>query len=299
MNCDREEFVSLVSLLDDKDIVVSECVRKRLSSLGSSVVASLRQMRGEASLGVAPEIIDGVADSLNADFCLQEFSDLVAKCRDGLPLFEASCIVSSLFDREFVKSHYESQYLRASSEYVAEASDQRTAVENIRIFNHIFFRRLGFTVFDVEMKEPKYAVVSRVMRSREGNPFAIAFIYYMIAQVAGLPLRVLCFPGGFVPVYVENGQELFYINVYRNGEIFHKERLREFMSALGLQIDLSAFTVKDEKALMTLYLESLQFVFGGTSSNAAQASQAQLRALDSALNLLGPDRYLSVDEDQF
>lgn len=292
MDCDREEFASLVSLLDDKDIVVSECVRKRLSSLGSSVVGRLRQLRSDSSLGVAPEIIDDVADSLNAEFRIGEFADLVGRSRDGLPLFEASCIISALFDREFNRAFYESQYLRASSEYVAEASDQRTAVENIRIFNHIFFHRLDFTVYDVEMKDPKYSVISTVMRTHQGNPFAIAFIYYMIAQVAGLPLRVLCFPGGFVPVYVENGKELFYINVYRNGEIFLKERLREFMSALGLQIDLDSFSIKDEKALMTIYLESLQFVFSGSNS------ESQQRTVERALDLLGPDRYLSVDEDQ-
>lgn len=291
MERNGDEFISLVTLLDDRDTVVRECVRKRLSSYGSSVVERLRQMRSDKTLGVDSAVIDVVADSLNADFCLSEFKALTDKCRGGLPLFEASCIISSLFDREFDRAHYESRYLDASAEYAAEASDQRTAVENIRIFNHIFFRRLGFKVFDVEMREPDYSVLSRVMKTREGNPFAIAFLYYMIAQVAGMPLRILCFPGGFVPVYIENGEELFYINVYRNGEIFHKQRLQEFISALGLQIDPSLFRVKDEKSLMSIYLESLLFVFS------SKGPDALTRVVENILELLGPERYLSVDED--
>lgn len=291
MDCEREEFLSLVTLLDDDDIVVKECVRKRLSSYGTSVVERLRRMRSDKTVGIDCGIIDSVADSLNADFCLREFRSLILGRREGLPLFEASCIISSLFDREFNRAAYESRYLDASAEYAAEASDQRTAVENIRIFNHIFFHRLRFSVYDVHMKEQKYSVLSRVMKTGEGNPFAIAFIYYMIAQVAGLPLRIVCFPGGFVPVYIENGRELFYINVYRNGEIFLKERLVEFITALGLRTELQSFSIRDEKALMTIYLESLLFVFS------SEETDERVRTVESILDLLGPERYLSIDED--
>ena len=280
MACSKEEFDSLVSLLDDEDLVVKECVMRRLASLGTPVVKDLRTVGGHAA-----------ADSLAAQFCLEEFKDLPRRA-GGLPLLKACSAVSPLFDRGFDRALFEDNFLKMASEYAAEASDQRTAVENIRIFNHIFYRRLGFAVYDLELSDPSYAMLGKVMQSRGGNPFAIALLYYMMAQVGGLPLRVICFPGGCLPVYIEGGRELFYINVLRGGEILHRERLQEFIAAMGIRIGSEAFSLKDEKAMMTIYLESLQVVFS------EEALPLQMRTLEQILDLLGPERYLTVDEDR-
>lgn len=287
----NEELRPLVSLLDDKDSVVSECVRKELASFGPEIVGRLRQMRSARDLDVPRELIDEVADSLNADFLTDEFARLVAKGGDNISLFDASCVVSALFDDTFDKESFRSRFYRCSSEFMAESSDQRTAVENIRIFNHIFFFRQRFAVYDVEMKELEYALVSKALHSGKGNPFTIAFIYLMLARIVGLPLEVMSFPGGFVPVYVEGGKELFYVNVYRNGEIFMKDRLQEFISALGVPIDMKSFKVSGDATLMTIYLESLQYLFMG------KGDENRCSVIGRLLEYLGPERYLTMDEE--
>ena len=134
--------------------------------------------------------------------------------------------------------------------------------------------------------------MSDVLKSRGGNPFALAFIYLMICQIAGLPVELLCFPGGFVPAYVEGGKILFYINLYRGGELFPQDRLDTFMKATGLQIDKSAFRRRDESAMLTLYLESLLYIHAG------RKNEKMSTLLDRALSILGPERYLTIDEPE-
>ena len=290
MNIDPDELESLVVLFDDRDTVVTELVNSRLASYGPDVVRSLRNLSERRSDPALKALIAERAGALNTEFKLADFQDFTTRTPGPLSLFEGSWIISSMLDPTLVRERYEELFFRCSQEYLAEGSDQRTGVENIRILNHIFFHRLKFTLFDVQLRDPRYAMLGDALQSRGGNPFVLAFIYLMICQVSGLPVELICFPGGFIPVYVEGGKVLFYINIYRGGDIFLKDRLNIFLKATGLKIDESAFRRRDESAMLTLYLESLLYIYGN------RKDERRCAVIDRALSLLGPERYLTIDE---
>lgn len=292
MAVDPEELESLVALMDDRDTVVTELVNSRLASQGPEIVRSLRNRSERETDPARKALIVERAKALNNEFKLADFQDFTTRAPGPLSLFEGSWIISSMLDWTLQRERYEDLFFRCSQAYLAEGSDQRTGVENIRILNHIFYHRLKFTLYDVQLRDPQYALVSNVLKSRGGNPFALAFIYLMICQIAGLPVELLCFPGGFVPAYVEGGKILFYINLYRGGELFPQDRLDTFMKATGLQIDKSAFRRRDESAMLTLYLESLLYIHAG------RKNEKMSTLLDRALSILGPERYLTIDEPE-
>ena len=292
MAIDPEELEPLVALLDDRDAVVTECVNQHLAAFGPEIIRSLRnRSEREADPGRKALLVQR-AKALNTDFKLAELQDYTTRTPGPLSLFEGGWIISSMLDWTLQRERFESLFFRCSQEYLAEGSDLRTGVENIRILNHIFYHRLKFTLYDVQLREPQYALVSDVLKSRGGNPFALAFIYLMICQESGLPVELLCFPGGFVPAYVEGGKILFYINLYRSGDIFPQERLDAFLKATGLKIDPAAFRRRDESAMLTLYLESLLYIHAG------RKDETMSTLLDRALTLLGPERFLTIDDSE-
>lgn len=296
MAVDPEELEPLVALLDDRDSVVTELVNNRLVSFGPEVVRSLRNSSEREPDVVRKALITERAKALNTEFKLADFQDFTTRTPGPLSLFEGSWIISSMLDWTLLRERYEELFFRCSQAYLVEGSDQRTGVENIRILNHVFYHRLKFTLYDVQLRDPKYALVSDALKTRGGNPFVLAFIYLMICQISGLPVELLCFPGGFVPAYVEGGKILFYINLYRGGELFPQDRLEHFLKATGLQIDKNAFHRRDESAMLTLYLESLLYIH---SSRRHNRQNDQLTAtLERALSLLGPERYLTIDEPE-
>ena len=292
MAVDPEELESLVALFDDRDTVVTELVDNRLRSFGPEVVRSLRNRAERETDAARKAAIVTRARSLNTEFKLADLQDFITRTPGPLSLFEGSWILSSLFDYTLQRERYEDLFYRCSQEYLAENSDLRTGVENIRILNHIFFHRLKFTVYDVQLRDPQYARIGDTLRTRDGNPFVLAFIYLMICQVASIPVELVCFPGGFIPVYVEDGKVLFYINIYRGGEIFLKDRLDTFMKATGLKIDAQSFRRRDESAMLTLYLESLLYI------HANRKDEKMSAVIDRALNCLGPERFLTIDEPE-
>ena len=296
MPIDPEELEPLVSLLDDRDSVVTELVNDRLASYGPEVVRSLRNRSERETDPALKALIVERGKALNTEFKLADFQDFTTRNPGPLSLFEGSWIISSMLDWTLQRERYEELFFRCSQAYLVEGSDQRTGVENIRILNHIFYHRLHFTLYDVQLRDPKYALVGEVLKTRGGNPFALSFIYLMICQISGLPVELLCFPGGFVPAYVEGGKVLFYINVYRGGELFPQDRLDQFLKATGLQIDKSAFRRRDESAMLTLYLESLLYINANQKKN--RQGDRLNATLERALSILGPERYLTIDEPE-
>ena len=271
---------------------MTESVDSRLASFGPEVVRSLRNRSQRESDPACRTRIEGRAQALNREFKLADLQDFVTRTPGPLSLFEGSWIISSLLDWTLQRERYEALFYRCSQEYLAEGSDMRTGVENIRILNHVFYHRLNFSLYDVQLRDPQYARVSDTLKTRSGNPFVLALIYLMICQIAGLPVELVCFPGGFVPVYVEAGKVLFYINIYRGGELFPDDRLGSFLSAAGLKIDARTFRRRDESAMLTLYLESLLYIYAG------KKDEAMSTLLDRALNILGPERFLTIDEPE-
>ena len=292
MPIDPEELEPLVALLDDRDSVVTELVDGRLASFGPEVVRSLRNRAERESDPALRALITERGRRLNTEFRLADLQDFTSRPPGPLSLFEGSWIISSLLDWTLTRDRYEELFFRCSQEYLAEGSDARTGVENIRILNHIFYHRLGFTLYDVQLRKTEHSLVSEALRTRQGNPFVLALIYLMICQVSGLPVELLCFTGGFVPAYVEGGRVLFYINVYRGGDIFPKERFDMLLKATGLQVDKKSIRRRDESAMLTLYLESLLYIHSQGSNDPLCTT------LERALTTRGPDRYLTIDEQE-
>lgn len=292
MAINPEELEPLVDLLDDRDTVVTELVNSRLVSFGPEVVRSLRNRAEREKDPVRKMLLAERGKMINTEFKLADLQDFITRAPGPLSLFEGSWIISSLLDWTLQRERYEDLFYRCSGEYLVEGSDQRTGVENIRILNHIFYHRLKFTLYDVQLRDPAYALVSDALKNRCGNPFVLAFIYLMICQISGLPVELLCFPGGFVPAYVEGGKILFYINLYRGGELFPQDRLDQFLKATGLKLDKQAFRRRDESAMLTLYLESLLYIHAGRKNEKMSA------LLDRALTILGPERYLTIDDPE-
>lgn len=289
MPVDPEILEPLVALFDDRDTVVTDLVDQRLASLGTEVVRSLHNRAERESDPVQKAAIVERARRLNATFRLDEFQDFINRSPAPLSLFEGGWFISSLFDWTLSRERYEALFYACLEAYQVEYSDMRTGVENIRILNHVLYRRLKFTLYDVQLKDPQHAFLSDSLHSREGNPFVLAYIYLAICQSAGLSVELLCFPGGFVPAYVENGRILFYINIYRGGELFPQDRLEGFLKATGLQIDHSAFRRRDESSMLTLYLESLLYIHAGLKDEKKSA------LIERALDMLGPERFLTID----
>ena len=290
---ESEELRHLAALFDDPDEVVSACVDKRIAQMGPQVIGMLEKMRHNESDAAFKRILSDRILRYNAEFRTEDLRRFALReTSQPVTLYEGCFLASSLLNPQITRERFEEAFYQCASEVQAEAADGRTAIEEMGVFNHVFYHRLRFTICDQNLTTEKNAMLFETLKSRRGNPFAIATVYMMMAEDAGLPLLPLCFPGGFVPAYIEDGKELFYVNLMQNGEIFPQSRLKDHLLEQGIPFDHNRFLLRRQTVMLNIYLESLVYLYDGLCDNASK--ERIMKALDA----LGDERFLLSEEKQ-
>ena len=285
------ELSYLTALIDDPDYYVESIVMDAMYSRGPSVIKELFAIcKTEKSRRTRDAILEKI-NFLNREFVLDEIR-ILAKQKDPL-LKDGLYLVSKLFDPSLKKIYFDNTIISIAGEFVNEISDQHTAMERVNIFNHIFYKRLNFTTQDIFMLKEKNANLLNVLKTNKGNPITIAILYFVIARVVGLQLSPLCFQSGFIPVYIdENKKSLFYVNIFKDGEIFSEENLNTFFKSQGLNYSTKEFRLRKDKTLIIIYLEALFYTYS------SKGKEQVVSLINRALELFGDERFLLNDMDE-
>ena len=282
------ELKSIVTLLDDTDDFVVDAINKRMLGRGTSVLSDLEELYNREKSYKTKGLIADKIQFLSNEFVLEEFEGMLM--REYPDLERGIYLISKLIVPDIDEIFFKDLIGILIRNLVEEINDKKTALEKMQIFNHIFYHRLLFKCGDYPVTRESTTVLTSVLSSRHGIPLSISLVYFLLARCVGLEVYPMCFPGGFVPSYVENNKILFYIDIFREGEIFSESRLKYYLENQGVDIDTSAFEVRDDRTLILVYLEMLHFMY------TQKGDEYTVSILDRALKLFGDERVLETGE---
>ena len=282
------ELKSIVTLLDDTDDFVVDAINKRMLGRGTSVLTDLEELYNREKSYRTKGLIADKIQFLSNEFVLEEFEGMLM--REYPDLERGIYLISKLIVPDIDEIYFKDLIGILIKDLVEEINDQKTALEKMQIFNHIFYHRLLFKCGDYPVTRESTTILTSVLSSRHGIPLSISLVYFLLARCVGLEVYPMCFPGGFVPSYVENNKILFYMDIFREGEIFSESRLKYYLENQGVDIDTSAFEVRDDRTLILVYLEMLHFMY------TQKEDEYTVAILDRALRLFGDERVLETGE---
>lgn len=282
------ELKSIVTLLDDTDDFVIKAINKRMLGRGASVLSDLEELYNREKSYKTKGLIADKIQFLSNEFVLEEFENMLV--REYPDLERGIYLISKLIVPDIDEIYFKDLIGVLIRDLVEEINDKKTALEKMQIFNHIFYHRLLFKCGDYPVTRESTTVLTSVLSSRHGIPLSISLVYFLLARCIGLEVYPMCFPGGFVPSYVENDKILFYMDIFREGEIFSESRLKYYLENQGVDIDTSAFEVRDDRTLLLVYLEVLHFMY------TQKGDEYIVSVLDRALRLFGDERVLESGE---
>ena len=282
------ELKSIVTLLDDTDDFVVDAINKRMLGRGTSVLTDLEELYNREKSYRTKGLIADKIQFLSNEFVLEEFEGMLM--REYPDLERGIYLISKLIVPDIDEIYFKDLIGILIKDLVEEINEKKTALEKMQIFNHIFYHRLLFKCGDYPVTRESTTVLTSVLSSRHGIPLSISLVYFLLARCVGLEVYPMCFPGGFVPSYVENNKILFYMDIFREGEIFSESRLKYYLENQGVDIDTSAFEVRDDRTLILVYLEMLHFMY------TQKEDEYTVAILDRALKLFGDERVLETGE---
>lgn len=270
-------LISLLSLIDDTDKSVRDTVRRKLTDLGEDAVEEMERLAPQLSDKIDTNFLNCFIDELRLDHTLRRLKNYLSN-PDPL-LMDGLLLVTEAIRPEIDKVKYISMVQDIADDMLADISDNRTAVENLEIFNYIFYKRIGFRHVDESVTKRENAIITDVLDSKMGNIFTIPLCYFILARYTGLPIYPVIKGRTFTPAFLGSRDDvLFYINIFKDGLIFSGKEgeAEENRPRVGL-----------DRALVSIYADHLNYLFK------ADGDEVLLKVMEKVLECFGNERYIN------
>lgn len=246
------EIHALIRLLDDPDEGVYLHVRDKLLSKGTEILPAIMEHRASNAIceiheNRLHEIVEGLHGSYVKKGLMDWFDAGASNIIEGALWIHKAA--DPLLDVEEARK----QYAKLRRDVWLEMNEELTALEQVRILNHIFFSSEQYTNSRSGHPNPKDALIAEVMKLKKGNPLGLGTLYLSIARDLELPIHGVNLPNHFILCYCDKnhvhdgihpeddnkipGGILFYINPFSEGTVIHPSDVSEFLSHLDLPVD--------------------------------------------------------------
>ncbi len=236
-----KQIKALVKLLDDPDEGVYEQVSEQLKTQGYEVIPQLEKA-WEQSFN---EKIQTRLENLIQEIQLSSATTNLGKWsrEGGADLFEGAFLVAKHQYPELSYDYYRKKLDEIKKDIWLEINDNLTALEKVRIINHVFFKIYGFASNAANFYAPQNNYINHVLETKKGNPITLSILYSSLAQELSIPIYGINLPKNFIVAYQNEytkkedpqNQILFYINPFNKGAILGKKEIDYFIKQQDLK----------------------------------------------------------------
>jgi regulator of sirC expression with transglutaminase-like and TPR domain len=240
-NVTDERLKALISLLDDSDEEVVAHVTEQLLSYGNEIIPRLEHVWEDLRDLQLQERIENIIHKIQFQQTHDALHAWLESSRHDL--LQAMLIIARYqypdLQENRVRNHIESIRIDAWM----EMNYYLTALEKVRILNHIFFRIHGFSGNTDHYNDPQNSFINKVLETRKGNPISLCVLYMIIAQRLNVPIYGINLPQHFILAYLDDSEAaeslpmeqrepLFYINPFNKGMVFGKKEIDQFLQLI-------------------------------------------------------------------
>ncbi len=234
------ELNALCQLLDDPDSEVFTNVSERLLTYGHSAIPVL-ESHWERSLDPVQQYrIEDIIHRIQFDTCKTDLRIWIEGGAENL--LEGALIIARYQYPDLDADHIRQHFARIRADIWIELNETLTALEQVRVMNHILYEVHGFSGNTQNYIAPQNSFINTVMESKKGNPLSLGIITVILAQQLDLPVVGINLPEHFTLGYRDLSQPdttamMFYINPFNRGAVFGKNEVLRFLKKLNVTPD--------------------------------------------------------------
>jgi regulator of sirC expression with transglutaminase-like and TPR domain len=246
---ERSRIDALIALLDDTDTEVVNSVTDNLLKQGISIVPQLEKAWETAPDEKIQERLELVIQNIQFQTAKE---NLKTWCKgDALNLLEGVFYLAQFQFPEISFEKIDQEIEQIKSNIWIEMSTNLTALERVKIINHVIFEIHKFLRNSNNFYSPQNSFINQVLETKKGNPISLAIIYLAVTHKLNLPIYGVNLPKNFILAYKDEYRHydaedelediLFYINPYNKGAILGKKEIDYFIKQQQLKPDKSYY----------------------------------------------------------
>ncbi len=240
---DSKEIKALISLLDDPDESVYQQVTEKLLSLGQDVIPELESAWETSFDNLLQNRIEGIIHRIQFRKTEDALKSWFAS--EKKELLEGALVITRYqypdLDEKKIRKFIE----QLKQDVWIELNNNLTALEKVRVVNHILFDVHNFSGNTTNYHAPQNSYLNNVLETKKGNPLSLGILYCLISQDLGLPIYGVNLPGHFILAFLdttgivpivsndESDKVLFYINAFSRGTILGRKEIDNFLKQLN------------------------------------------------------------------
>jgi regulator of sirC expression with transglutaminase-like and TPR domain len=243
-----KEVIALITLLDDPDETIYSEVRNRFIILGPPAIPHLETAWENSFEALMQKRIETIIHSIQFEALQKALKDWAHNESDDL--LKGVLLLARYQYADLDENKIKKQLHQIKQDVWLELHDDLTALEKVKIINHILFEVHQFGGNITNYHAPQNSFINNVLESKKGNPLMLSVIYALICKELNIPVYGINLPQHFVLAYVNDyanlidvnnktlsNNILFYINPFSKGLIFSQKDIDQFLKQLNLEPD--------------------------------------------------------------
>lgn len=235
MDKKKSEIKALLLLLDDPNSEVFTQVSQRILTEGEDIIPDLEKAWEMSLNEVLQERIENLIQEIQFTSTQKQLIDW--KENDSTNLLKGAYLIAKYQYPDLKYEDILESFNQIKRDTWLEISNNLTALEKVRVLNHIFYQIHDFSGNSTNFFAPQNSYLNHVFESKKGNPLTLGIIYISLAQELNIPIYGVSMPRNFILAFVdefnlENPYEedvLFYINPYNKGTVLGKREIDYFL----------------------------------------------------------------------
>ena len=258
----------MVSLLDDPDYEVFSEIKTQLLTLGIEAIPFLENAWETSFDTTLQKRAEEIIHDIQYNSVSNELENWIKN--GGVDLIEGIAAVARYQYPDLKTETIKQQLNEIKNDIWLELNHNLTALEIVRVVNHIIFDVHGFTGNTTNFHAPQNSFINIVMETKKGNPLMLSILYIYLAEQLDLPIFGVNLPEHFVLAYTDNEQKksdwknadvLFYINPFSKGTVFSKKDIDQFLKQIKLEHNDSYYKPCDNVNMLVRLLRNLSNSF--------------------------------------
>jgi regulator of sirC expression with transglutaminase-like and TPR domain len=230
-----KEINALITLLDDPDKSIYQAISQTLMDKGIAIVPDLEKAWENSPVSAVQDRIEYIIQKIQLNHI---HSSLAIWLNNGATdLLEGAYIVAKYQYPDLGFFEIVNAIDKIKHDVWLEINDNLTALEKVRVINHILFDINKFAANNSNYYSPQNSYINQVLLSKKGNPISLSIVYAVVAQKLGLPVYGVNLPKNFILAYKDeyhdlfpSGEEvLFYINPFNKGAVLGRKEIDIFL----------------------------------------------------------------------
>jgi regulator of sirC expression with transglutaminase-like and TPR domain len=274
---DTKEIEALISLIEDPDENVYNHVREKIVAYGEEIIPRLENYWELNSFGL--EFQQRIEDIIHEIQFYGVHRSLEHWSREGgEDLFEGALLVARYQYPDLDEVDVKDRLSKLRQDIWLELNDELTALEKVKVFNHILFDVHGFRGNKKNYHAAQNSYINSVLETKKGNPLSLSILYIVLAERLGVPIFGINLPNHFILSYIdeyniirfieskldpdaEKSDVLFYINAFNKGAIVHRSEITQYLDQIKADHDPAFYNPCDNRTIIVRLINNLIFSY--------------------------------------